>query len=166
MNKIVNSMLKKPGIFHFFLFRRELYLSLEMRVGTGHQTRRCQWADGVCSRISDTPNRGRRPAKGQGKLWGLASGWQQECEGNLLKSGLRLKAAGRWQGSHKGHCSHSTCAVTEGVMGPRTEKAAGLWGESKCWGRKQVVTVGGKDEACAVEHLPLRLAPLERLYKD
>lgn len=95
---------------------------------------------------------------GLGELWSLASGWQQKCEGNLLKSVLRLKAAGRWQGSHKGHCSHSTCAMTEGAMGPGTEEAAGLWGGSKCWGRKQVVTGGGKDEACVVEHLPLTLA--------
>lgn len=103
---------------------------------------------------------------GWGELWDLESGWQQKCEGNLLKSVLRLKAAGQWQGSHKGHCSHSTCATPEGAMGAGTEEAAGLWGGAKCWGRKQVATGGEKDEACAVEHLPLTLAPVERLYKD
>lgn len=126
---------------------------------------------GICGQMgrvwgSEAPDRGRRPAKWTGKLWSLASGWQQKCEGNLLKSVPRLKAAAWWQGSHKGHCSHSTCAMAEGAMGPGTEEAAGLWGGSKCWGRKQVVTGGGKDEACAVEHLPLTLAPVEKLYKD
>lgn len=98
---------------------------------------------------------------GRGKSRSLASGWQQKCEGNLLKSVLRLKAAGRWQESHKGHCSHSICAMTEGAVGPGPEEAAGLWGGSKCWGRKQVVTGGGKDEACAEEHLPLTLTPVK-----
>lgn len=161
----------KPSTLHFVFGGGELYISLEVRVGTVQGSGYLLYWEVSVGRWGHVQERAKLlikaggQQKGRGKFWSLASGWQQKCEGNLLKSVLRLKAAGQWQENHKGHCSHSTCAMTEGAMGPGTEEAAGLWGGSKCWGRKQVVTGRGKDEACAVEHLPLTLAPVERLYK-
>ena len=104
--------------------------------------------------------------KGEGKWWGLASGWQQKCEGNLFKSVCRLKAAGRWQGSHKGHCSHSTCAWLRELWGPEERKqlccevdpsaeAGSRWSQEEEKMRPVLWSI-----------CPLRLAPVERLYED
>ena len=87
----------------------------------------------------------------------------------MVRSGVRLtaemwgesvqvsvQAEGSWTmtGKPQGSLLTQHLCVTEGAVGPGREKAAVLWGGSKCWGRKQVVTGGGKDEASAVEHLP------------
>ena len=69
---------------------------------------------------------------------------------------VSAQAEGSWTmtGKPQGSLLTQHLCVTEGAVGPGREKAAVLWGGSKCWGRKQVVTGGGKDEASVVEQPP------------
>lgn len=163
-------MLEKPSALHFRFCREKCVCPWRgewapPKEADSPYTGRRPWADGPRSRISEAPRGGRRPAKWKGKLWILALGWQQKCEGNLFKAALLLKAAGRWQESHRVTAHTALVARRRELWGPERRQQLG-------WEQGLSAEAGGRwPQEEAKMRLVLRSicpsqAPTERLYKD